>query len=215
MPDRTVAAFDLDGTLTRRDTLLPFLRQACGGSRTSRALLAKSLVLARSLRGGASRDAAKAAVLAHLLRGEDRARLEEAAEAFADAVVGAHLRPLVRERVDWHRRAGHELVVVSASPELYVAPLGRRLGFDAVLGTRLEVGPDGRLTGRIDGCNCRGQEKVERLRAWIGSRPAFLYAYGDSAGDRELLATADVAVRVSRRPLPSPPVQPLAGDVRS
>ncbi len=129
-------------------------------------------------------------------------------------MVGARLRPLVQDRVTWHRRAGHKLVVVSASPELYVAPLGQRLGFDAVLGTRLEVGPDGRLTGRIEGCNCRGQEKVERLRAWMGPEPAFLYAYGDSAGDRELLAAADVAVRVSRRPLPPLPVELLTGDAR-
>jgi phosphatidylglycerophosphatase C len=90
-------------------------------------------------------------------------------------------------------------VLVSASPELYVAPIGRRLGFDAVLATRLEVGADGRLTGRLLGANCRGAEKVARLRQWRGDGLALAYAYGDSAGDTEMLALAATAVRLARR----------------
>jgi phosphatidylglycerophosphatase C len=105
----------------------------------------------------------------------------------------------VRDRVDWHRGEGHELVLVSASPELYVTPIGRRLGFDTVLATRLEVGADGRLTGRLLGPNCRGPEKVVRLREWRGEGMALAYAYGDSAGDREMLDLAVTAVRVGRR----------------
>ncbi|HEX2063527.1 MAG TPA: HAD-IB family hydrolase [Acidimicrobiales bacterium] len=202
MPDRTVVAFDLDGTLTRRDTLLPFLRRACGGTRTSRAVLAQSLLVLRYLGGGGVRDRLKVGLLGQLLRGLELAALEESAEAFADLVTGSRLRPLVRERLDWHRDQGHELVIVSASPELYVAPIGRRLGFGAVLGTRLECDADGRLTGRLVGRNCRGREKVARLREWLGPEAAFLYAYGDSAGDKELLEAADVGVRVVRGRLP-------------
>jgi phosphatidylglycerophosphatase C len=201
-PTRTVVAFDLDGTLTRGDTLLPFLRRARGGTRTSRAVLVHSLLVTRALLSSRHRDRAKEAILATLLAGQHREALEEAAESFAEEVVIRRLRPRVLERVELHRRAGHELVLVSASPELYVEPIGRRLAFDAVLATRLEVGPDGRLTGRIAGRNCRGPEKVARLRAWIGQVPAVVYAYGDSAGDRELLATADTGFRVGRGRLP-------------
>src|SRR5437016_5665528 len=82
--------------------------------------------------------------------------------------AGGRRRPDIRARVDWHRAEGHELVLVSASPELYVAPIGRRLGFDEVLATRLEVDAAGLLTGRLVGANCRGPEKVARLRAWRG-----------------------------------------------
>ncbi|MCA1846354.1 MAG: HAD-IB family hydrolase, partial [Actinobacteria bacterium] len=132
--------------------------------------------------------------------------LAEAAEAFADHVVAQRLRPDVRERVDWHRNEGHELVLVSASPELYVTPIGRRLGFDTVLATRLEVSADGRLTGRLLGPNCRGPEKVARLREWRSEGLSIDYAYGDSAGDREMLDLAVTAVRVGRRSsAPGPP----------
>jgi phosphatidylglycerophosphatase C len=115
---------------------------------------------------------------------------------YADHVVAHGLRPDVRARVEWHRSEGHELVLVSASPELYVAPIGRRLGFDDVLATRLEVDADGRLTGRLVGANCRGPEKVARLRQWRGDALVIAYAYGDSAGDREMLALAETAVKI-------------------
>ena len=156
--------------------------------------------LARALAlGGAHRDRAKAAFLKGVLAGVSLEAMNRAAEAYADHVVAAGVRPDVRARVDWHRAEGHELVLVSASPELYVTPIGRRLGFDAVLATRLEVGDDGLLTGALVGANCRGPEKVERLRAWREDGLDLAYAYGDSAGDREMLALARTAVRISRR----------------
>lgn len=188
---RTVAVFDFDGTLTRRDTLLPFLRRTRGASRTSIALLANSMLLARD------RDAAKAGVLRRLLAGQDVDELRAAADVFADVVIQRGLRASVLERVQWHTSEGHDRVIVTASPELYVAPIGERLGFDAVLGTRLETDGNGHLTGRLDGRNCRGPEKVERLRAWLGgSDDATVYAYGDSSGDRQLWEFADHAYRV-------------------
>jgi phosphatidylglycerophosphatase C len=115
----------------------------------------------------------------------------------------------MRRRLDWHRRAGHQIVIVSASPTLYVEPTGRRLGVDAVLATELEVGSDERLTGKLSGRNCRGDEKATRLRAWLeASWPAAvdhprprLWAYGDSRGDTQMLELADVAAWVGWRKL--------------
>ena len=195
---RTVAVFDFDGTLTRRDTLLPFLRRAYGAPRTSMALLASSLMMARGIvAGGQERDAAKEAVLSRLLAGRQVDELDAAAKVFADVVIEKGLRAAVLERVQWHATSGHELVIVTASPELYVRPVGERLGFDAVLGTRLETDGAGRLTGRLVGRNCRDNEKVERLRAWLGPEATTgdvtVHAYGDSSGDRQLLGFADHA----------------------
>ncbi len=127
------------------------------------------------------------------------ADLEKAADAFADSVMATGMRPDMLERIERHRRQGHELVIVSASPELYVERLGRLLGVDAVIGTRLEVDEAGCLTGRLAGLNCRGPEKVARLRAWLGEDATVAFAYGNSGGDRELLALARHGVRVGRR----------------
>jgi phosphatidylglycerophosphatase C len=150
------------------------------------------------------RDASKAALVARLLRGYPAESLKLAGEAFGARLPG-RLRPAMVNRMEWHREQGHRIVIVSASLAVYLEPLGRRLGLDGVLSTQLEVGEDGLLTGRLKGANCRGQEKADRLQAWIVSNvcggPVELWAYGDSAGDRELLAMADHPLLINRRHL--------------
>ena len=192
-----VAAFDLDGTLTRRDTLLPFLQRLCGTTAVMRAVVPEWSAVPAAARGTIDRDATKARVLARLLAGWVATDVVDAAEDYAEHVVTARLRADTVARVTWHREQRHRLVIVSASPELYVGPVAAALGFEAALATRLEV-VDGRLTGRLVGANVRGAEKVRRLNEYFGDAPMTLWAYGDSSGDRELLAAADHAMRVTR-----------------
>jgi phosphatidylglycerophosphatase C len=204
-----VAAFDFDGTLSTRDNLVPFLCRAVGRRQVALAsiVLAPRLVAARL--DDRRRDAAKAAAVRRLLAGRDAAALRQVGEQFAAEVVDRYLRPDVAARAAWHRAEGHHVVVVSAALTPYLEPIGRTLGC-ATLGTGLVVDPAGRLTGELLGANVRRAEKVRRLDAWItatlGDAPVELWAYGDSTGDRELLARADHAVTVTSRPLPQPPV---------
>ena len=202
MSDRVVAVFDFDKTLSTRDNVIPFLRAAVGRARLVRALLASSPRLVAAAFADGCRDAAKVAMVRHTLTGYDARRLDDVAARFADDVFAHHLRPDVVGRVAWHRDQGHELVMVSASFERYLSRIATRLGgFAAVLATELAVGDDGRLTGELARPNVRGPEKVRRLDEWLAreGRPAFVWAYGDSAGDRELLARADQASSVGRR----------------
>ena len=187
---RTVAAFDFDGTITRHDTMLPYLSHTVGWAPTAAAIAALCVPIARAGVDRQARDWAKEALLGRLLGGRSLASLQQAAESFADGLVAGGLRRDTLDRIQTDAAAGHELVVVSASPELWVAPVARRLGFAAVVATRLEVGPDGRLTGALLGRNCRGPEKVVRLQEWLGDEAALVLAYGDSRGDREMLAFA-------------------------
>jgi phosphatidylglycerophosphatase C len=197
--DRVVAVFDFDKTLSTRDNVIPFIQAAIGRARLSGALLTISPRLVAAALDDRRRDAAKVALVRRTLTGYDAARLDDVAERFAADVVANHLRTDVVERVGWHRDQGHELAIVSASFTNYVAPIATELRFAAVLATELAVGDDGRLTGELAGPNVRGPEKVRRLDAWLGERPAFVWAYGDSSGDRELLARADHPITVGRR----------------
>jgi len=193
-----VAAFDFDGTLIRGDSFLPFLVRAVGPRRFAMTVAASSLTTAAGYRQG-QRDGAKAVLVGRLLTGFPVATLEELGRRYG-VELAARIRPAMAQRITWHRRQGHCLVMVSASLEIYLDATGRTLGFDQVLATRLEVGADGRLSGRLGGANVRGPEKAARLRGWLGESlagaPYQLWAYGDSAGDRELLAMADHPVRV-------------------
>ena len=194
---RHIAAFDFDKTLSNRDNLTPFLRRVIGTRRLAATFAMTSPLLVRAALMDNKRDAAKAAVLRRVLGGRSLTDLVPVADGFAAAVVEHHLRPEALERVTWHRDQGHELVIVSASLALYLQPIARLLGFDAALGTDMVVGSDGRLTGELASPNVRRDEKVRRLDAWLGSdHNVELWAYGDSGGDRELLARADHPVRV-------------------
>jgi HAD superfamily hydrolase (TIGR01490 family) len=190
-----VAAFDFDRTLIEGDSFVPFLLSVVGRRALATAVVRSTPALAL----GAKRDLMKAALIARLLHGYPYADLAVQGEAFARQ-LSRRVRPSMAERLTWHRHQGHRLALVSASLDVYLRPLGDQLGFDGILATRLEVGEDGHLTGRLSGANVRRAEKATRLRFWLehelDGAPYELWAYGDSVGDRELLAMAHHPRRV-------------------
>jgi phosphatidylglycerophosphatase C len=185
-----IVAFDFDGTLTCRDSFVAFLVWRAGPVRFLAGMASLAPALVRHARSR-DRDVLKAAVARRFLGGLSRLELEAAAEQFAGARFEALMRPdaLACWR-EWRAR-GARLLIVTASPEFLVAPFARRLGADQLIATRLDFDSRDRFTGRLDGRNCRGPQKTERLRAAYGPGVALAAAYGDSDGDREMLALTD------------------------
>jgi phosphatidylglycerophosphatase C len=201
-----VAAFDVDGTLTRSDCVVPFLRRTVGTPTLVARMLRSPLSLARAA-VRRDRNALKAASAAATFRGLPLAEVEADAAVFAREVYDTGLRNDVVEALRGHVDDGHIVVLVSASFEVYLRPLADLLGARDVLAVRLETDGAGILTGGLDGPNCRGPEKVVRLHEWLdrhldGRAAVHLSAYGDSTGDRELLADADDAHWVGRGEMP-------------
>jgi len=186
---RPIAAFDFDGTLTVRDSFIAFLTWKAPPARLAVALirLAPALMAYLILR---NRGRLKAATIRILLGRIPRTELQARARAFAIATADRLLRPDARAAWARHRAEGFRLVIVTASPEDIVAPFARGLGADVLIATRLEVDSEGRLTGNLDGANCRGPEKVHRLHQALGPDMRLTEAYGDTRGDREMLAAA-------------------------
>ena len=187
-----VAAFDFDGTLTRRDTLLPFLRYFVGTTGFVAMMTRMTPVLLAYALGMLRNDQAKESLLRCFLGGQPLAQVEAAGTRFASSSLPALLRITALERFKWHKRQGHTCVLVSASLAHYLEPWARQAGFDHVIASRLETDALGCVTGRLVEGNCYGAEKARRLRVLLAPRQSCtLYAYGDSRGDREMLALAD------------------------
>jgi phosphatidylglycerophosphatase C len=187
---RPIVAFDFDGTLTIRDTFTAFLAWRAGPVRY-RAGLARLLPdLARYLRDH-DRGRLKAAAVRRFLAGLGKADLEDAARRFAEGRARNLLRPdAIRAWRRWQSQSAR-LVIVTASPEEIVAPFARGLGADSLIGTRLAYDENDRLTGELKGENCRGPEKVRRLKETFGPDVRLEAAFGDTDGDKEMLALAD------------------------
>ena len=188
-----VALFDFDGTITTRDSLLPFLWQLFGPVKLAGfALLMSPLLLGYLLRL-IPNGVAKEKLLGRMLGGMPMNQLKSEAERFARDTLPHLVRPESAERIAWHLGQGHRVIIVSASLELYLKPWADALGIDEVLATRLAV-EQGRAAGRFDGVNCFGAEKAQRIRDYLGDVSGLeFYAYGDSRGDREMLAMAEHA----------------------
>lgn len=200
-----VAAFDLDGTLTTGGSVVHWLSAIAGAGVVRRALARHATALVSgAIRSGSAADEAKEALFTSVLFGRPLDDVVAVSDTFADEHLRRAVRPDVVARLGEHLAAGHVVVVVSASPSLYVARIADALGAHGAAATDLEVAPDATLTGRYDGKNCRGEEKLRKVQALLadlgagepGARP--LYAYGNSRGDLRLLAAADHPVDVSR-----------------
>jgi phosphatidylglycerophosphatase C len=185
----TVAAFDVDNTLTVRDCVVPFMRSVSGTSRILKMLFSDLGSTMQSI-GRRDRDALKAKFVERVFSGRDAREIESLGVQFASRVADGWLRKDVSARMRWHQEQGHVVILVSASLGAYLHPLGDLLEVDAVLCTEVEE-VDGVLTGKIIGKNCRGEEKASRVQKWCQdsgvSVDDLIYAYGDSSGDTQLL----------------------------
>jgi phosphatidylglycerophosphatase C len=191
--NRTLAAFDFDGTITTSDSLRDFVRHTVGNARFAMGVLLALPSLVGMLVGLCDRATAKARFLVATIGGMARTELEVAAQQYAARRLPALIRPEMAARINEHKRRGHRLILVSASPALYLKHWAVATGFDAVLATELEL-RDGRFSGRLASPNCWGPEKARQLQQWFGNdQPRVLFAYGDSRGDQEMLALADYA----------------------
>lgn len=184
-----VNAFDFDGTLTKCDTLLAFIRHACGTPRflVGFALYAPAIVLMKL--HVLDNWRVKQSLFGWFFRGMREEDFHQRCINFAAenrAVLRAEGMKTLREALE----RGEQVAIVSASIDHWVRPFFEGLDVQ-VIGTEIET-KDGRLTGRFATPNCYGAEKVKRLIALFPQRETYyLKAYGDSRGDKELLAFAD------------------------
>lgn len=190
----TIAVFDFDGTLIAGDSFVRFVTWRRNRLRVARDLIITSPLLVLYLLRFVGNERHKMALFARSFAGMQIEAFEALGRAFAAEQLPAMIRKEAWRRLRAHRDQGHRIVIVSASIETWIKPWADAHGVDLLLASRPEVSK-GRLTGRLAGENCFGQEKVRRLLCTLPKDRALyeIYAYGDGRGDRALLAAADHA----------------------
>jgi HAD superfamily hydrolase (TIGR01490 family) len=200
-----LAVYDMDRTVTRRPTYVPFLLH-CALRRAPWRLLLLPVVAA--------------SVLAYSVRLIDRARLKEInhhlllghrvhsselkplVDSFADKQVALNIRPGARAAIARDKVQGRRLVLATASYRLYADAIGERLGFDDVIGTGSIIGLDERVHARIAGENAYGEAKMRMIAEWVEKSGlkgvhGHVRFYSDHVSDRPVFEWADEPVAVN------------------
>lgn len=188
---RTVVAFDFDGTLTTKDTLLEFIAFAFGRASLCMGLILHSPLLIMMKLRLYPNGKAKQKVFSWFFKGMEYKKFAKLGEDFAD-IIDTMKKETMIATLRKHQKEGCNIYVISASIHEWVHPFCRRLGLKNILATQVEINDKGLLTGRFATPNCYGSEKVHRLLEVEPMRSEYyLYAYGDSEGDRELISFAN------------------------
>lgn len=186
---KAIAFFDFDGTITHRDTLAAYLIFAKGRFSYYKGLGLLSPMLVAYKAGLINNQRAKEILLAYFLKDMDVSEFNESCSRFNRQVMPSLIRPGAMNQIRNFKERGVEVVVVSASPENWVAPWCSQTGLKCIASV-MQV-HNGRLTGRLEGFNCHGHEKVNRIRACYDlSLYQQVYAFGDTSGDLPMLELA-------------------------
>lgn len=188
---RTIAFFDFDGTITSKDTLLEFIRFVKGDTAFYTGFMLHSPVLVLYKLKIISNQTAKEMMLRHFFGKMDVEVFRKHCENFANEKLPQLIRPKAMHEIRKMQESGADVVVVSASPENWLASWCNAAGTGCIA-TKLVVAKN-KITGKIDGRNCHGEEKVNRIRsAYDLNNYSSVYAYGDTSGDKPMLSMADI-----------------------
>jgi HAD superfamily hydrolase (TIGR01490 family) len=184
-----IAFFDFDGTITTRDTLLEIIKYKHGKTKFYLGFLLHSPYLVAYKAGIISNQTAKEKVLKLFFGRMTVDQFRQCCESFAAEKIPGLLRKKALKEIEQLKKAGAEVVIVSASPENWLQPWCATLNLP-LLATQLEVSKE-KITGKIKGNNCHGEEKVRRIKeAYDLSAYKEVYCYGDTSGDKPMLALA-------------------------
>ncbi len=192
-----LALFDFDGTISDRDSFLLFMKYAHPFSFYLSCAVLSPRILLFLLKCYPNRKL-KEDFLARILKGRTSTEIKKLSEHFCSEKIPAIIRPGALQRIRWHQEQGDEICIVTATPRLILEPWCRAHDLK-VLGTELETDSAARLTGKLAGENCRGDEKVRRIRAafHLGDYGT-IHSYGDTGADLPMLQLAPEATRFYR-----------------
>lgn len=186
---KKIAFFDFDGTITTKDTLLEFIKFSKGTAGFYFGFIINSPYLVAYKLKLISNQKAKEKVLQFFFKGTPVEQFQALCDRFSQQVLPGLVRKKALEEIEKLKKDGVTIVVVSASPEYWIIKWAEDNGMQTI-STRLEI-KEGKLTGKILGKNCHGEEKVIRIQeSFVLSEYEKIFAYGDSSGDKPMIKLA-------------------------
>ncbi len=193
-----LALFDFDGTISFRDSFAGFIKYLVGPVRFYLGVTCLIPVVAGFFLGLVPAWRAKEMMSIFFFHGRDLRQFQELATRYSLEELPKIVRPAMMERIDRHREQGDTVVVVTASLECWLKAWCEARGVH-LIGTQLKV-EGGRVSGRFLTKNCSGREKIRRIEERFNlSDFDYIYAYGDSTGDRAMLSIANEAYYRGKR----------------
>jgi phosphatidylglycerophosphatase C len=189
---KRIAFFDFDGTITTKDTFLEFIKFCKGNLAFYFGMLLNGHYLLGLKLKLVPNQKAKEKVLEHFFKGMSSEEFKMLCHQFSLQALPKLIRPKAVEEIKKLQAENYTVVIVSASPQNWILPWADTMNLP-VLASCLET-KEGKVTGKLDGKNCRGAEKVRRITEnyTVGDYET-IYAYGDSSGDLEMLKLATKA----------------------
>lgn len=193
---RRLALFDFDGTIVSNDSLMGFAKYCFGWPKVATAIVKSLITIIAWMARVKSNSYAKERLFGHMFRGMSMKDFCAKGEEYASEIE-RHLNPAIMERLHSHVAHGDRVLIVTASIPQWILPWAHTKGIEAVIGTEAEINAAGNLTGHFSTPNCYGKEKTARIIAAYPDIDEWeVWAYGDSRGDREMLALADRSMMV-------------------
>jgi len=186
----SIAFFDFDDTISKGDSLFYFLTHSFSPLYLGLKFISISPSLVLFKLRLMSNEKAKSKLFKAFFSSMTTDEFNQLATDYANSKLKTIIKDEALARIKWHQREGHDVVVVSASPENWLLPWCNSQGIQ-LIGTQLES-KNGKITGAFIGKNCYGEEKKQRiLKNYKLEDYDAIYAYGDSRGDKEMLSLAD------------------------
>ena len=185
--EKGIAFFDFDGTITNKDSFFLFLKFVLKNKFYIKLIINLPILICYKL-NLLSNTKAKELVLKLCIKNMKEKDLNAKMESFTSVLESICMQNAL-EKIKWHKNNNHEVVIVSASLEIYLKKLAKKLGVE-LIATKLKI-KDGKITGELLTPNCYGEEKVKRIKdKYHLNLYSSIYVYGDSKGDKEMLEIA-------------------------
>jgi len=187
---KTIVFFDFDGTITTKDSLAEFIKYVVGTKSYYLGLLIQAPMLIAFKLKLIANDKAKSQFLRYYFSSYSKEEFNQKAKDYSLIGLDKIVKNEALKRIEFHKDNSHKVVIVSASMACWVEPWCKREDIE-LISTKLRFDGD-KFTGEFDGDNCYGKIKEKKIKERFNlDEYEKIYAYGDSRGDREMLALAD------------------------